>query len=278
MPDRDLDITKFSYFSYRKLKKALGEFDAVVECNEIAIREFVEKAEGKHSKKYIEQLSLKHKVKVNEVDFIKFASRIRQYYVSSVFQQSEQFLKDFKSEWKKYFPEKEWVERVKSETALQNTLKNILLDLPSDLQEFYEYYRLIRNYMSHTDRDLADIEKRHDKILTNSNKFLRDFHLSNLPNRLDEIDFSDFLIITNIVKHIAYLISKRAKPSNSEIAAILLELSKENKGRAFKGLTKLKNDNERFQVAIKSFTITSFGRFSSSDLNDISKKFESLLA
>ncbi len=26
MPDRDLDITKFSFYAYRKLKKTLGEF------------------------------------------------------------------------------------------------------------------------------------------------------------------------------------------------------------------------------------------------------------
>jgi hypothetical protein len=97
MPDRDLDITKFSYFSYRKLKKTLGEFDAVVECNEIAIKEFIENAPKENLQKYIQQLSSKHKVKVDKVDFLKFSSRIRQYYVASVSQQSEQFLKDFRT-------------------------------------------------------------------------------------------------------------------------------------------------------------------------------------
>src|SRR5690606_18008002 len=132
MPDRDLDITKFSYFSYRKLKKTLGEFDAVVECNEIAIKEFIEQAPKENLQKYIQQLSTKHKVKVDEVDFLKFSSRIRQYYVASVSQQSEQFLKDFRIEWQKYFPEKIWIEPAKGETKLQNTLKNVSLSLSND--------------------------------------------------------------------------------------------------------------------------------------------------
>ncbi|MDM8568610.1 hypothetical protein QUF50_03675 [Thiotrichales bacterium HSG1] len=85
MPDRDLDITKFSYTSYQKLKKMLGEFDAVVECNEIAIREFIEKTQIEGTQKYIKQLSAKHKIRVDEVNFIKFSSRIRHYYIVSVF-------------------------------------------------------------------------------------------------------------------------------------------------------------------------------------------------
>jgi small ligand-binding sensory domain FIST len=72
MSDRDLDITKFSYYAYRKLKKTLGEFDAVIECNEIAIKEFVEKAPKEKLQQYVQQLSQKHKVKVDEVDFLKF--------------------------------------------------------------------------------------------------------------------------------------------------------------------------------------------------------------
>lgn len=278
MPDRDLDITKFSFFAYRKLKKTLGEFDAVVECNEIAIKEFIEQAPKENLQKYIQQLSTKHKVKVDEVDFLKFSSRIRQYYVASVSQQSEQFLKDFRIEWQEYFPEKEWVESGKGETKFQNTLKNISLSLPSDLIDIYEYYRIVRNYMSHTDRDLEELKSRYEKIQKNKNEFLSDLHLSRLPNTLNDIDFSDFLILTNIVKHIAYLISTSSKPDNDRIAEILFDKSKADDGKTFKGLKKLKNDKDRFENALKSYITTSFGRFSNNDINSIYKKLESLLA
>lgn len=278
MPDRDLDITKFSFFAYRKLKKTLGEFDAVVECNEIAIKEFIEQAPKENLQKYIQQLSSKHKVKVDEVDFLKFSSRIRQYYVASVSQQSEQFLKDFRIEWQEYFPKNVWVEPGKGETKFHNTLKNISLSLPSDLIDIYEYYRIVRNYMSHTDRDLEELKNRYEKIQTNKNEFLSDLHLSRLPNPLNDINFSDFLILTNIVKHIAYLISTSSKPDNDRIAKILFDKSKTNGGKTFKGLKKLKNDKKRFENALKNYITTSFGRFSNDDINSIYKKLESLLA
>lgn len=278
MADRDLDITKFSYPSYRKLKKTLGEFDAVVECNEIAIREFIEHAKKEDLQKYVQQLSKKHKVKVDEVDFLKFSSRIRQYYVASVFQQAEQFLKDFKIEWKKYFAGEEWLEIAKGETKLQNTIRTLNVSLPSDLIDIYEYYRLIRNYMSHSDRDTDEINKLFKKIHSNQNDFLVDLNTRHLPSKLDEINFDDFLLLTNIVKHIAFLISHSAKPDNERIAELLLEISKDDDAKAYRGLKKLKNDDARFDGALKSFITTNFGRFSTDDLLSVTKKLKSLLA
>jgi hypothetical protein len=262
----------------RKLKKTLGEFDAVVECNEIAIKEFIEKAQKENLQKYIQQLSTKHKVKVDQVDFLKFSSRIRQYYVSSVFQQAEQFLKDFKNEWQQYFSDKKWIELANGETKLQNTLRNISLDLPNDLNDVYEYYRLIRNYMSHTDRDLKELQNLHNKIETNQNEFLSELNLSAKPNIVNDINFSDFLILTNVVKHIAYLISTSSKPENDRIAKILFEKSKDDNCKTYKGLKKLKNNNERFENALKSYITTNFGRFSNDDINSVSQKLKSLLA
>ncbi|WP_338790754.1 hypothetical protein V9L05_21685 (plasmid) [Bernardetia sp. Wsw4-3y2] len=280
MADRDLDITKFSYFSYRKLKKTLGEFDAVVECNELAIREFIEQARKEDSKDYIKQLSLKHSVVVDRVDLDKFSSRIRQYYVTSVFQQSEQFLQDFKKEWKQYFPNQQWQTANTGETKLDNVLMNLsYIDISIELIEIYDYYRLVRNYMAHTDRDLQEVVSKHSKVKNNNNKFLEGLSLFQEPNSLDKINYSDFLILTGIVKHIAYLISTESKPNNEEIALILFQKMKnEDKGRAYKGIKKLKNNSDRFEKAIKNYIKTNFGRFSSKDLELICEQLKSLLA
>ena len=278
MPDRDLDITKFSYFAYRKLKKTLGEFDAVVECNEIAIREFIEKANKDGTNKYIQQLSHKHRVRVNEVDFLKFSTRIRQYYVASVFQQAEQFIKDFKAEWRIYFEGHEWSELKNGETIFQNSVRNLSIKLPNDLIEIYEYYRIVRNYMAHTDRDVDELKRRYNRISLNENEFLRDLRINVTPNPYDEIDFDDFLILTNVVKHIAYLFSVSSKPDNETVAKILLNKSKENGQSTFKGLKKLMNNSDRFDRAIKSFIKSTFGRFSQSDKKEIAEILKSLLA
>lgn len=276
MPDRDLDITKFSYKSYRKLKTSLGEFDAVVECNELAIREFIQNF-TKDGKKYITQLSQKHHVKVNEVGIDKFSSRIRSYYIASVFQQSEQFLSDFKKEWKEYFPEKEWADKEKSQTALDSTLKSICLSLDSDILCFYEYYRLVRNYMSHTDRDTKDLHNKWKEIHANENKFLSSLNLPLLPHQINSLDFDDFIIITNIVKHIAFLICQQSKPTNEQIATVIFKKINTNKN-TLAGIKKLKNDPERYKKAIRSCIMTEYGRFSTSDADEVTSFLICLLA
>lgn len=132
--------------------------------------------------------------------------------------------------------------------------------------------------MSHTDRDLEELKNRYKKIQTNKNEFLNELHLSSLPNPVNDINFTDFLILTNIVKHIAYIISTSSKPENDRIAEILFDKSKDDNSKAFKGLKKLKNDKERFENALRSFITTNFGRFSNDDIKVVSKKLESLLA
>ncbi len=276
MADRDLDITKFSYKAYRKLKKSLGEFDAVVECNEIAIREFIEQVEKKGIQPYIQELSKKHKVKVDDVDFIKFTSRIRQYYIASVAQQFEQFLEDFKGEWEEYFFDVQWKNRNDGEAKLDNCLKNIqFTNTPIEFDnhiKYYEYYRHVRNYMAHTDRDINKLDSAFKKI--------EQLFITNLssPKSLENIDFEDFHVLTNVVKHIAFVICSKSKPDNQRIAEILFGLSKENKARAYKGLKKLKADNVRYEKALKSFAVTHFGRFSTNDADDIVNKLKCLLA
>lgn len=277
MPDRDLDITKFSYKSYRKLKTSLGEFDAVVECNELAIREFMHNLQTGGCE-FIEQLSRKHHVKVNEVKVKKFTSRIRGYYIASVYQQSEQFLSDFKREWIEYFPEKNWVDKENGQTALDNTLKTIGLNLPSDIKCIYDYYRLVRNYMSHTDRDIKDLEKQLKEIRDNNKKEDLIFSkLPSLPNNINNLDFNDFIILTNIIKHIAFLICQQSKPSNDRIAEIIFKKFSDNK-QMLAGVKKLINHDKRYQKAIKSCIMTEYGRFSTDDADEIASSLIRLLA
>lgn len=222
MPDRDLDITKFSYLSYRKFKKALGEFDAVVECNELAILEFLDNYK-ENENSCILGLSRKHKIKVDAVEITKFSSRIRSFYIVSVLQQFEQFLKDFRKEYLTYF-DKVWTEKSKGQTHLENLLYNIDVCISEDTLNIYNYYRLIRNYFSHTDRDIEQINELFSKVNQISLASLDDIILSTKLkiHSLDEVNFEDFLIITNIVKHIAYVISTFSKPTNEHIASILL--------------------------------------------------------
>lgn len=284
---RDADITKFTFKSFRALKKRLGEFDAVVECNEIAIREFaVQVRSSTNAKKHIEELSLKHRVRVNEVDFAKFGARIRQFYVLSVTQQAEQFLEEFQQEYKEYFPAKTWQPKNSSETVIENVLINIFGNKTAGINkitegvfEAYEYYRLIRNLVAHSENyKIPKITNKHNAAKIHLTDLQTRFHLSGGLNEYTNIDYNDFLMITNIIKSIGYSLCQEATPNNQRIAEILVGLENERGLNIMNGLKKIKNDENRYKSAVFSLLRTNFGRISSTDKEDIYIKIKSLLA
>src|SRR5687768_6013176 len=121
---RDKTETKFSFKAFRNLKKGLGEFDAVVECNEVAIREFLKNLKAsQNQKQFIQDLSQKHGVKVDTVSVDLFSSRIRLFYILSVMQRAEQFIDEFRKEYKSY--NLTWADKEDGETDLDNLLRNI---------------------------------------------------------------------------------------------------------------------------------------------------------
>lgn len=283
---RDFDITKLTYKSFRSLKKRLGEFDAVVECNEIAIREFTKQVqESGDIKKYIQELSLKHRVRVDEVDFLKFASRIRQFYVLSVSQQGDQFLTEFEKEYKEYYPEKTWQKNTEK-TVLYNVLMNVFGSealafhhLSEAVFQGFEYYRLIRNLVAHSENyKVSKITNQYNLTIGFQADLQEKYHLNGGLNAYTDINYDDFLMITNIVKNIGYCLCKHSTPSNQRVAEILVKLQNENGDIIIKGLSKLKNNEIRFENAVLSLLHTSFGRFSSTDKEEIVKNVKSLLA
>ena len=121
---RDITETKFSFKAFRSLKKGLGEFDAVVECNELAIREFLQNLKASQDKnQFIQSLSQKHQIRVDTVSIDLFSSRIRLFYILSIMQQAEQFIDEFKKEYKTYY--KDWTDKVDGETDFDNLLRNV---------------------------------------------------------------------------------------------------------------------------------------------------------
>lgn len=82
---RDSEEPKISFKAFRNLKKGLGEFDTVIECNEMAIREFLKNLKtSQNQKQFIQDLSQKHEVRVDTVSVDLFSLRIRIFYILSV--------------------------------------------------------------------------------------------------------------------------------------------------------------------------------------------------
>jgi hypothetical protein len=280
--------TKFSFIAFRNLKKGLGDFDAVVECNELAIREFINNiSTSSKPEKYISDLAIKHKVTVNTVSVPFFSARIRQFYILSVLQQAEQFIDEFKKEYKMYFTS--WDEKIYGETDLDNLLRNAfpskengVLNISKEVYDAFEYYRLVRNRFAHSEeKDLKRLENQR-QLLNDYKEFYKiNFNISGCPNTYTEINFDDFILCTNIVKSIGYTLCEKCKPDNSKIAEriVKLEIIQDNNAICpIKSIWKHKNDNDRFLNALDNLLNSNFGKIGEIDRNEILENINRILA
>jgi hypothetical protein len=287
--NRDLSITKFSFKSFRNLKKGLGEFDAVVECNELAIREFLKNLnKSPNQDTYIQELSENHNVRVDTVLVKLFAPRIRQFYIMSVMQKSEQFFDEFKTEYKSYG--NTWINKIDGETEFDNLLKNVfgtkakgITEIGEEVYNGFEYYRLVRNRFAHSeeknDKKLNGYYEKAEKYKTFYNI---NFHCVAVPNGYKKINFDDFLLFTNIIKNIGYTLCEKCKPDNQKLAEIIskheIEISETKSINAVKSLLKIKNKEPRFTNSIGNLLNTNFGRINEKDRDEIISHLLSILA
>jgi len=285
---RDNTETKFSFKAFRNLKKGLGEFDAVVECNELAIREFLKNLNAATEKdKFIKDLSEKHFIKVDIVNVDYFSARIRQFYILSVLQQAEQFFDEFKKEYKTYY--EDWIEKESGETDFDSVLKNTFNTTTQGIKEIgeevyfaYEYYRLVRNRFAHSEeKDVKKLDSLWSKIVGFGEFYSQSFHCSGAPNKYVKIDFNDFLLITNVVKHIGYTICEKCKPDNDLLASKICNLEVivgDQKIYPVKNIMRLKDNGERFLNALENLLNSTFGKINREDTIIISEKVKRILA
>ena len=285
---RDITETKFSFKAFRSLKKGLGEFDAVVECNELAIREFLQNLKASQDKnQFIQSLSQKHQIRVDTVSIDLFSSRIRLFYILSIMQQAEQFNDEFKKEYKTYY--KNWTDKVDGETDFDNLLRNVYTSkeigingIGLEVYNGFEYYRLVRNRFAHSEeKDPKKLERNCLKVREYQAFYNSTFHSVDSPNNYDKIDFNDFLLFTNIVKNIGYTLCEKCKPDNSKLAERLLALEIKIASKTInplKNIFKLKNDPKRFSNAIGNLLNSNFGRINEVDKSEIIQHINRILA
>ncbi|MBD2663819.1 hypothetical protein B6N60_05207 [Richelia sinica FACHB-800] len=251
-----MENKNFAFRCYFKLKNNLGRFDAIVECNELAIRELT--AIGNQSlsqEEYIKNLSEKHGVKVDIIELDIFRVRISQWYILSVYQQAEEFIREFISEHPR---SSEWTQKSDKESQLQYLLTRLNIT-PYDLDEtgkgirceIFEYYRLIRNTFMHSsskeDKKVLNLLK---KINENKASVVEQYRVE-APNEYSKLGFDDFILFSRVTKDIAQELCRLAKPSPSEIAQILIARDEE-KEINLKSFKKFSNNVERQRKFMKN--------------------------
>ena len=177
-----------------------------------------------------------------------------QFYILSVYQQAESFLESFRDE---HPTSKQW-RYSSSEPLLLNILKNIGKELETNLIqvgkyrfEVFDYYRLVRNRFMHAEIDEKRLNKRFAEVRLFSQEIQREYRISSVPKRYEEISFDDFLLFSRVTKDIALALCEIGRPNNPELVEMVLEFSKQEKhGLRLSSLMKLKNNPSRLNNAL----------------------------
>jgi hypothetical protein len=213
---------EFIFPCYRILKKGLGEFDSIIECNELAVRKFIKEAQDSDSvNKYVEHESKKYSVRVDIVDINQMSVRTAQLYILSVYQQAEVFLRTFQRE---HPGSSLWKARKDGESRLHwildclnnNSFITNCNEIGRHRFELFEYYRLVRNHFIHDPVNLRDVDAKFNELREFKDQILAEYKLA-APNSYREQSFDDFMLFSRVVKHIAIELCRIGKPQDQEI-------------------------------------------------------------
>ncbi|NTV47144.1 MAG: hypothetical protein HGB11_11625, partial [Chlorobiales bacterium] len=152
----------FSFPSYRRLCRYIGETDALVELTELACRSFQNAAkQSGDATAFINAESERFGINVNLSEVEPLMRHLAQNYIVTVYQSAECFLYEFRKEHCVLY-QKEWVGDADGADPLTVTLKNLSVEDPEtvigqDLLTRFQYYRIVRNWVVH--KKESDISK-----------------------------------------------------------------------------------------------------------------------
>jgi hypothetical protein len=254
----------FAFRCYRNLKSNLGALDAIVECNELAVREFVAYAkDSKDPGAFISQLSTRHAIRVNHVDLEHFRVRAAQLYILSVYQQTEDFLERFRDE----HPGSDTWKYIEGDSLLVSILKNVGGGFNSNRAfverfrlEVFDYYRISRNRFMHTEVNDKRLENQLTTVAAFSAEIQSIYGIRNAPNSFDRLSFDDFLLFSRVTKDIAYKLCQLGRPNDQELAKMIMELDRKREpGVNLRGAKRRANNPTRLRNSLSGLVCSLYG-------------------
>lgn len=225
---------------YNRLKTDLGLSDSVNEYIEVLVRKMDEES---LTEEEFQKLATTHSIKVNDVTVDEAISKIRGYYIVSVFQILEAFLVSLNDYLNKYSAG--FRKREDGESMLKYLCCR-LIDMKKVNDEDYlfflicDYYRLVRNYIAHVD-NVRKIDNAYECIKVRQDEINDKFEKLIAPNSIKEIGFDDFILYSRAVKKLA----------KKMIENIQYDLDKVAQSFDASKYTKLKNAPERIEKSIR---------------------------
>lgn len=284
---------KFRFQAYRTLLKRLGEYDAIVELNELAVRKFLDEIDG-NEESAISSASKLYGIRIDfdsKFDHTEFTARRSQFYVLSVYQQAEVFFDELLDDVPAGFAWKtsggsdaRRDDEAQLSWILRMIKKHVKKKIPSSLLqkvEVYDYFRLVRNAFMHEGKETKQVVKSREdiarmiaeidieiksgdqtakKIVVDSaegeKKDRKEIALV-LPNSYGHLNFSDFIYFTRIVKDIAEILCILLRPGLDELLKHTFSEGKHH------GLKQYMANSQRFDRACANFLERKFNLDSS---------------
>ncbi len=214
------------------------------------------------TQQYIQELSAKHSIRVDDSEMPLLRSHISQLYIITVYAQAEEFLEGFRDE----HPLSTNWRYEKKDDLLKNILKNIDQDyqaakkLVGSLEvELFDHYRMVRNRFVHVEIDVSKIDSKvgqfKEEVKANSN-----YGKLNAPNKYSDISFDDFILFTRVVKQLAFKLCQASRPSDRQLAdAVFKIIQSENFSLSLQKLKQLKFNPDRVKNCLETLLRERYG-------------------
>lgn len=207
--------TSFNLPCNRLLIKSLGEYDALVEYQEVAKRLMLKDQENtaESFRDYLFRVSKDVRINLNEITLQNYKSTIIQGYLVFPNASFDAFLNGFVDDVRILIDDQFNIGNNKKGCDFEkivDTLKDIAITLTIDLDKvnLYHYYRLLRNDLAHRlNREYTT------EYLTIDKNAIKAYYPTLLgPNQKSSLCFDDFILCTANIKSIASEMTKSLLP------------------------------------------------------------------
>ncbi len=249
----------FSFPSFRRLWKYMGEADAMIELTELSARSFASSAHASGDvAAFVLAASQKHGVRVNLPEVSMLHKHLCQHYIVTVYQSAECFLHEFRREHVGLY-RKEWAGDAHNVDPLTVALRNVseseeksIDAVGPDLVSRFQYYRSVRNWVVHTkESDVSKPHERFQKITEYSSGNLQKYASVKAPNPPEDLSFDDFIFFSRLTKDLGEKLCEVAKPPEDHWINALQA--------SFGRFKRLALNQERMKNAISGRLRTEFG-------------------
>lgn len=189
---------------YNQFIHNLGMSDATNEYIEVLLRQF---ESAPHDEDSFQIIASRFGVRVNDVRPQTALSRIREYYIVTVFQVFEDFLNQMHTYLKSYGQYNEVKDQ--SDSLVKHIHKNLVgMQRKSDTSFLNylicDYYRLIRNLCAHADNP-QKVQAAYQLLVERKNEIAATYPNLQAPHDFEHIDFDDFILYSRAAKNLAEL-------------------------------------------------------------------------